>query len=902
MSLLAAIRRVWRSVAPRTSSDVEEEFRSTLEAYQEDLIRQGLSEEEARRKARIDLGRPAAQNEKYRGAIGLRLFDELGGDIRYGLRGLRRNPGFAAVAVLSLALGIGATTAMFSLIYAVLLHPFPYDGADRIMNVFGIDDRAPDQFSWLDVGKAELDEVRLAAPVESVLGFSLANVEITGGALPEDIMGYYLTENAGTFFGVRPLLGRNLEPSDAENGGRAVVVLNYQFWQRHFGGDPHVIGRALELNHASYTIIGVMPRSFAFNDMVEVGDVYLPASRTPVVNVSSGTTVPYILMLKLRPHVTRAAANSVLEPIAFEMMKERGGRIPEHVHLALQPIIWIFQKNTTTLKLLLAGVVLLLIIGCANCSILLLARGRTRRHELAIRSAIGASRWRIVRQLLVEAIVISCAGAILGVVASYWLAKLPLALSPDSFPAESVIHINALILAFSVALGLICGILFGLVPALRLSRRDSAPMLPGRQTGVVAAPAKHRGSVLIAAQVALTLLLMATAGSAIHSFLGLMRMPLGYDPANVMRVGIGLHNKNPGEWSRIQPRESRIAYFEQIREKIASVPGISTVAVGVNATPPNIDAFYEQPFKIDGSGNHEQMQARVILVDQRYFAALRIPVLQGRTWNRDENTRGDFIAVVNQAFATRYLSSSTALSSSNARQLRIPGLKPGNPYQVASAQSTAWRQIIGVVGDTPNDGLDRPVVPAIYVPYTTVMSPNAQFFVRTQDNPLTYLHSIRAAVASISSDQQISNGTPPLNQALERDPQYRSQRLFSILFGIFSAMALTLALVGIFSLVAYSVAQRTTEFGVRLALGAPRKHVLWVAARIALISTTAGIVVGLALDSFLGAVLAHWMQNTFAAGGLFAAAVLLALGALLACLLPARHAIAVSPTEALRYE
>ena len=453
MSLLAAIRRVWRSVAPRTSSDVEEEFRSTLEAYQEDLIRQGLSEEEARRKARIDLGRPAAQNEKYRGAIGLRLFDELGGDIRYGLRGLRRNPGFATVAVLSLALGIGATTAMFSLIYAVLLHPFPYDGADRIMNVFGIDDRAPDQFSWLDVGKAELDEVRLAAPVESVLGFSLANVEITGGALPEDIMGYYLTENAGTFFGVRPLLGRNLEPSDAENGGRAVVVLNYQFWQRHFGGDPHVIGRALELNHASYTIIGVMPRSFAFNDMVEVGDVYLPASRTPVVNVSSGTTVPYILMLKLRPHVTRAAANSVLEPIAFEMMKERGGRIPEHVHLALQPIIWIFQKNTgTTLKLLLAGVVLLLIIGCANCSILLLARGRTRRHELAIRSAIGASRWRIVRQLLVEAIVISCAGAILGVVASYWLAKLPLALSPDSFPAESVIHINALILAFSVAL------------------------------------------------------------------------------------------------------------------------------------------------------------------------------------------------------------------------------------------------------------------------------------------------------------------------------------------------------------------------------------------------------------------------------------------------------------------
>src|ERR1700686_2503209 len=234
MSLLAAIRKLWHSIAPRTHSDVEEEFRSTLEAYQEDLIRQGLPEEEARRKARIDLGQPAVQNETYREAIGLRLFEELGGDIRYGLRGLRRNPGFAAVAVLSLALGIGATTAMFSLIYAVLLHPFPYADADRIMNLFAVDDRYPDQVHvmYSDVGKAQLDEMRLAAPVESLLGFFPANAEITGGALPEDIRGYYLTENAGTFFGVRPLLGRNLEPSDAENGGHSVVVFHYQFLQR----------------------------------------------------------------------------------------------------------------------------------------------------------------------------------------------------------------------------------------------------------------------------------------------------------------------------------------------------------------------------------------------------------------------------------------------------------------------------------------------------------------------------------------------------------------------------------------------------------------------------------------------------------------------------------------------
>jgi predicted permease len=897
MSLLAAIRKLWHSIAPRTHSDVEEEFRSTLDAYQEDLIRQGLSEEEARRKARLDLGRPAAQNETYRKAIGLRLFDELGGDIRYGLRGLRRNPGFAAVAVLSLALGIGATTAMFSLIYAVLLHPFPYADADRIMNLFGINEGG---FIFITLDKAQFDELRHAAPVDSALAFNPAQMEITGSALPEDISGTYLTENAGGFFGVRPLLGRNIEPSDAENGGHSVVVLNYRFWQRHFGGDPHVIGGTLELNHAPYTIIGVMPRSFAFNDLSGVGDVYLPMSL--IANVPNVRYVPWI---KLRPNVPRAAANSALEPIVHQIAKQRSQGLPDQWHLTLEPILWTFRENIGhSLTLLLAGVVLLLIIGCANCSILLLARGRTRRHELAIRSAIGASRWRIVRQLLVEAIVISCTGAVLGVAASYWLAKLPMVLSPDSFPAESFIRINIPILAFSVALALLCGIVFGLVPALRLSRRDSARMLPGRQTGVVAAPAKHRWSVLVAAQVALTLLLMATAGTAMRSFLGLMRTQLGYDPANVMRLGIipHAHVITPSEKESIPSRQARVAYIEQIRDTIASVPGIFSVAVAADATPPYAGAYAAGSFEIDGTGDREQPQARVILVDQRYFATLRIALLQGRIWDADENTRGDFIAVVNQAFATRYLSSPNALG----RQLRIPGLKPRNHYQVSSAQSTAWRQIIGVVGDARNDGLDHSVVPAIYVPYTTLLVSYAQFFVHTQGDPFTYLQSIRVAIASVAPDQTLSNssfnGTLTLNEAIERDAQYSSQRLFSVLFGVFSAMALALALVGIFSLVAYSVAQRTTEFGVRLALGAPRKHVLWVAARIALVSAAVGIAAGLALDSFLGAVLSHWMQNSFAAGGLFAAAALLALSTLLACLLPARHAIAVSPTEALRYE
>ncbi len=262
-----------------------------------------------------------------------------------------------------------------------------------------------------------------------------------------------------------------------------------------------------------------------------------------------------------------------------------------------------------------------------------------------------------------------------------------------------------------------------------------------------------------------------------------------------------------------QSREARTAYIEQIREKIASVPGILTVAVGTDATPPFSDPVdTESSFNIDGTRASEQPQARVMLVGQQYFAALRVPFVQGRIWNSDENTRGDFIAVVNRTFATRYLSSSNALG----RQLRIAALPFQNHLTAVSAQSTAWRQIVGVVGDARNDGVDRPVAPAIYLPYTTLIRERVEFFVRTQGDPLTYLHSIRAAVASVAPDQQISNGAFTLNEAIERDPQYSRQRLFSILFGVFSAMALGLALVGVFSVVAYSVAQRTTEFGIRL--------------------------------------------------------------------------------------
>jgi predicted permease len=899
MNLVAQIRTWWYAITRRSRVDqeVESELQFHVNAYTEDLMRSGVAREEAHRRAQLELGKVEIQNERYREAVGLRLFDEIGGDLRFGLRSIWKQPAFSAVAILSLALGIGATTAMFSLIYAVLLHPFPYADSDRIMNPVVINELNPREPRWFAMTKPQFQTLRQAKSIESLLGFRHVPLEITGNEIPEDVVAIYLTENAGSFFGVPALLGRGIQLTDAQGGGQPIVVLNFRFWQRHFHGDPAVIGRTLQLNHANYSIVGVMPRSFAFNDTFGVGDIYLPRS---LLHDSTNPPLqwPYTPWIKLKPDVSTASADAELGAIVQQFAKEFPERYPKQFHLQLQPIIAPFEQNTgRTLTLLLAGVSLLLIIGCVNCSILLLARGAARQHELAVRSALGASRARIIRQLLIESLVISFTGAVLGVAASWWLAKLAFELSPGSFPSESFIRINLPILAFSVGLALLSGILFGLAPAWRLSRPDLArPMQSSPQR--IASRGNHRRiHILIAGQIALTLLLMATAGTAMGAFLHLMRVPLGYDPKNVMQVGILMHWDNPADWSRIQSRGDRAAFIEQVRQNIANVPGVLSVAVATDATPPNFGR--DETFETLGESSEQQQQARTYGVGQQYFSTLRIGLLSGRIWDQAENMSGDSVAVVNESFARRYWPHGNAIG----HQIRIPGLKPVGLLVATSSGSAGWREIIGVVSDARNNGVDMPVLPAIYMPYTTLMAPYAQFDIRTQGEPLSLLHTIRAAVASVSSDQQIANDAFDLQDAIDRDPQWSKQRLFSVLFGVFSTMALLLALAGLFSVVSYSVAQRTMEFGVRLALGASRRHILWIAARAAVLSLVVGVTVGSVADILAGHLLRAWMDNR-ESGPLWlpGASLLLAVCALAACLLAARRTASANPTEALRYE
>lgn len=805
-------------------------------------------------------------------------------DLRFALRQIVRNPGFSLTAVLSLALGIGATVAVYSILYDAVLHPWPYVGMDRVVQVW-FTDQAGHEGVWGLTGP-QIRQLRQAHAAEDVVALDGWNLTVTGSDVPDDVQGVQMTGTGFQFLGMPAMLGRYITPSDAPDGKdpQPVAVLSYKFWQRHYRGDPSIVGKTIQLTHKSYEILGVMPPRFTWRD----GDVYLP------MNMASDTGHRYGPQIKLRPGVSLAAAQGEFQTLYEQFDRETPNVFPKHFRISVRGLAESYVRDLKkTMYLLFGAVALLLAIGCGNVSILLLARGTAREHEFAVRSAVGASRLRIVRQLLTESLLLSLTGAGLGVFLAYRAIGLIVPRLPDhSYPYEADFHINLAVLLFSVGVALLSGILFGLVPAWQSARPQISQVMQAgtrRLTGSVKGRRLH--TALIAGQIALTLLLMTAAGAAIQAFIQMSRVPLGYDPHNVMSVGIPVHENAHTEWS------DRVRFFGQLREKIAAMPGVAVAGISTNATPP--DSGMEVPVDILGKAASDAQEAHVELVSPEYFKTLGVPFVEGRTWNQSEVNRGATLALVNQAFVRHYLSGGDAVGHS----LRIPRLTNTPPYQLAATGSDGWLPVIGVVGDSLNDGLDKPVAPAVYVPYSLFTVPWTQILVRTQGAPLAMLHSIRQQIATVDADQQVAGDVRDLQGWIEREPEFARAQLISILFGAFSALALILAAVGLYSVVSYTVVQRTGELGVRMALGARRRDVLGIVALSAGTSVGLGIAAGLALSFALNRLISQWVENgTHDPTLILVVSALLIAVAALACLVPARKALAIEPMTALRSE
>jgi putative ABC transport system permease protein len=878
--------RLRRQLAALKTDDFQEDFNAELASHiamhTEDGIRAGLTDQEARRQALLRLGGAEQTRQAHREQSLLPRLDEFWRDVCYNARALRKSPGFAIVAVLSLALGIGATVSVYSVMYAVLVNTWPYAGADRICTFEVLNEHG--EYEWTDIPGPQVLQLQQAKSFEGLLAFQDWDLAVTGSDVPESVRAVEVSPGGLQFLGVPALVGRNFTPADVP-GGRdapAVAVLSYAFWQRHYSGDPAVVGKSIDIAQKAYTILGVARPRFTF----EGGDVFIP------FHITSSTVTNYAIYLKLRRGVSSKAAGAELTSFFQQFAKQRPDHFPKQIHLEIRMLGYYFERQLgLTFKLLLAAVGLLLLIACANVSILLLARGMARQHEFGIRSALGASTGRILRQLLTEALMLALTGAALGVAIAYASQSAIVSRLPrHSFPPEVDFHVNLHVLLFSVVIAIATAVVFGLFPAWQMAQpRIQQALRAGSRKVAGNLQGKRFNNSLIAAQIALTLLLMTAAGTAIASFTRLSQTPLGFNPHQVLPVIIPVH---PGSYTTTA---QRIHYYARLRDQIASLPDVTATGISSAGAPPY--SGWDLGFTLPGLSGAQNQSARVEFVDDGYFRSLQVPLRRGRLWSEAELGRSAPLVVVNETFVKRYLAAGDPLD----RSVKVNIEGDGTPFILIAPGVKDWQQIIGVVADVRNNGLDKPVKPAIYLPFSAFMMRYVEILVKGRIDPRILIHSVRQRIATVDADQQIYGRTDNIETWIHDQPEWGRARLVSILFAIFAGLALVLSSFGLYSVVSFSVAQRTSEFAIRIALGAKKSDVLRNVLSAASIGVVSGVVVGLSVSLGMTRLMKSWVEGSSNDPGVVAAAVLVLLAtACLACLVPFRRASSVDPITALR--
>ena len=800
-------------------------------------------------------------------------------DVRYAIRNLIKRPGFTAIAVITLALGIGANTAIFSTVNALLLNPLPFPQQDRVIAIW---DKNPSR-------GVEHNEVTMAnyldwrAQAQSFEQLALErwwSTNLTAGGTPERVQGFLVTANFLDVLGVKPIRGRNFVEEENQPGKDAVAIITYSLWQRRFGADPNIVNQTISTNGVARTVIGVLPENFNYPKGAEV---FAPIALTPQL-IKNRTTHTYYVIGRLKPGVSLKSAQTEIDTITARLAQQYPDTnvgLGANVYPILGDTV---RTYSTALWVMMAAVGFVLLIACANVANLMLARASGRQKEIALRAALGASRWRIVRQLLVESLIIAVIGGALGVLVGLWGIDLLKAANPGEAasyaPGWNNLGINFPVLAFTLGLSLISGLLFGLAPAWHVSKPDLNDALKegGRSS---ASGSRRLRSALVISEVALSLVLLIGAGLLFRSFLGLLKTNPGFNPESVLTMNLNLPQ------AKYKDDSQRAAFYTDLIERVKSLPGIQSAAV-VNYIPLG-GANSSDDFLVEGQPEPppgRENEGRYRVCSPSYFQTMGIAILKGRPFTEQDQAGAKPVIIVNETLARRYWPDGDALG----KRMRLYG-----PLDKAP-----WMEVVGIAQDVKHE-LNSPVTPDFYLPHKQDAWNAMVLVARTAVDPASMAGPIRQQVLALDKDQ------PVYDVYTMNEVRAISVTLYTFGFamiGIFATVALVLAAIGIYGVMAFAVTQRTQEIGIRMAMGARSADVLKLIVSdgmsLALMGIVAGLAGALAITRLMASLLFNVSPTDVVTFALVTAGLLLV--ALAACYLPARRATKVDPLVALRYE
>jgi putative ABC transport system permease protein len=801
-------------------------------------------------------------------------------DLRFAFRSLFKRPGFVAVAVITLALGIGGSTAIFTVVDAALLRGLPYKSPDRLYHLW---EKTPQgEFSKREFSYPDYQDYQKNNVFEGLAAYTGGRVILSGSGEPESVGGPRVSANFFSVLGVDPILGRTFQAGEDQPNGPKVTVLDYGLWQRKFGGDPNIVGRALTINGESYTVIGVLPQNFQF--ALRANDLWIPYQPTNnqlTRRFLHGTN----LIGRLKPGVEAAQAQSELSVIASTIEKDYNESHAGTTMRILPLQEEIVGNVRPILLVLLAAVGFVLLIACANVASLLLTRALARQKEVAIRSALGASRWRVVRQLLTESLVLSLFGGAAGLLIAYWGVPALVSALPqnqlNAMPFLKTLTLDGSILAFSFALSLLTGLVFGLAPALQSTRLDLNEVLKegGRNAS---AGASHRlRSAMVVSEIALAVVLLVGAGLMMKSLFRLLQTNVGFKTDNLLTMTVVLP---PGKYT---DNNQIINAHQQLQERVQSLPGVSGAGT-IDILPlngGNTSRFIVEGDPVPPPGG--EVEANVRVVSDTYFKTLGVPLIAGRMFDERDAPDKPGVVIIGKTIADRLFAGRDPVG----RKIKYPPIQGSGDL------------IVGVVGDIKTTGLDQAVRPVLYYPFRQSAAPFANLVIRTDADPAALISSVRNEIRNLEPDTTFLN-VNTMDQMIAQTPASFMRRFPALLISIFAIVALLLASIGIYGVVSYSVSQQTHYIGVRMALGANSSDILRMVLKQGLVLALAGVAIGVAaafgLMRLLRTLLFEVSTNDAATFALVASALFVV--ALLACYIPARRATKVDPLVALRYE